>query len=157
MKTISRTSNLIKHRRLFHFLAITLASNAIPYDVVRVKMFIGPISHEPTVILKPSTHWELLFDLSICLTVLRMIVRSKMNERLSDMTAYRMSSNVSALSREQKMQKTSNSIYINQYPIKATTKSLEYQEREIGRGVVAFLLFYIHKFGFIQMKQRFCN
>ena len=72
--------NLIKIRCLLY-----LFFN-IPYGGhVGVHIFNQPISNESTKSLdiKRGTHQELLW--SICLTVLQMIGRSKMNERLHDM------------------------------------------------------------------------
>jgi hypothetical protein len=61
---------------------------------------------------KLSTHQELLSDLSIYLTVLHMIGRSKMNQWLNDMTPNRMLLDVKSITKEKniinKIQQTSN-------------------------------------------------
>ena len=71
----------------------TYTSSDIPYGVKSGFIFSTDQSAMNLLILKLSklsTHQELLSDLSIYLTVLHMIGRSKMNQRLNDMTPNRM-------------------------------------------------------------------
>ena len=58
------------------------------WSYCRVHIFNRAISDQPTEYLgnNPSTRQKLLFDWSVYLTVLHMIGRSKINERLHDMT-----------------------------------------------------------------------